>query len=512
MRRHAPVLIAALFALLAAAGVSYVFLDASEPAETAPEEAAAAPGEAERAALVSKEPPTVLTGRPDGGPKPPPAKPPPPKPVVLPASVRFPPPTASVPIDQRYRDSLEVLARVGNRGDRAAMQRHLRRFLPPSTRWSLGGDGGRTWSDGLITRVGSDRERVTGVDELAVADVEASEERRVEQLENLRQRDAVGLLDAIHSGLAWMALHQGPDGSLSEASATARCKELGHSPACIPAGREKQRWTELASTALSILAFVDFRDQDAIGLFEPYLAKAVQWLLAQQRPDGSFPGGGQLYASAMALMALGQTAAATGDPRVRAAVARGLQKFDETPGAGGGFRYQWGNDADLSVTAWVAQAVEAARAGGVDVPTRMETNLRWFLDVVSIEKHRYRYRDRGGDSPSLYPAGMLMGRILLNPIPDDLLASWKAWLQKPGWSSRPPLYTVYYGARMSILLERALRDPWRHWSLEVADAQVKQGPNAGTFPTALDPRIGNAGATAITPFAVLTLEHALYLR
>jgi hypothetical protein len=65
---------------------------------------------------------------------------------------------------------------------------------------------------------------------------------------------------------------------------------------------------------------------------------------------------------------------------------------------------------------------------------------------------------------------------------------------------------------MSILLEQALRDPWRRWSLEIAERQTKQGANAGVFPVALDPYVGRFGPSAVTPFAVLTLEHALYLR
>jgi hypothetical protein len=516
LRRLRSTPIAACVALLAAGAIGHAFLAPEEAAESAPahdEAPAATPGDPRPP--DGPAPPTRLEGRPDaGGARAAPA-PRPLRPVVVPASVRFPAPTRSVSVEQRYQDSLAVLARVSRPADRAAMQRHLRRFLPPSTRWSLGGDGGRNWGDAVLGRIGTDRERVTDVEPLPVADVEASEARRVEQLENLRQRDAVGLLDAIHSGLAWIALHQAPDGALSEASATARCKELGHAPACVPAGREQNRNTEVAATALAVLAFLDFRDQDAVGLFEPYLAKSVQWLLARQRPDGSYASVGhwQIYTTAMAVMALGQAAAATGDPRIRAAVARGLRKFDETPGAGGGFRYAWGNDADLSVTAWVAQAVESARAAGVDVPPRLETNLRWFLDIAAGEAPRFRYRERGDDRPSLFPAGMLMGRILWPQIPDETLAAWTGWLRSPGWKRRPSLYTVYYGARMSILLERALRDPWRRWSLEVAESQVKKGSNAGAFPDALDGHVSRVGGTtAVTAFAVLTLEHALYLR
>jgi len=57
-------------------------------------------------------------------------------------------------------------------------------------------------------------------------------------------------------------------------------------------------------------AFLDFRDQDAKGLFETNLANAVQWLVSQQKKNGSFKGR-YSYSTPIAVMALGQAASSS---------------------------------------------------------------------------------------------------------------------------------------------------------------------------------------------------------
>ena len=75
---------------------------------------------------------------------------------------------------------------------------------------------------------------------------------------------ASGLLQPVAAALDWLALHQGEDGRFSTAAAEERCKvarprlrlrELRAGP-----GRGSY---DVAETALAVLAFLDFRDQDA---------------------------------------------------------------------------------------------------------------------------------------------------------------------------------------------------------------------------------------------------------
>jgi hypothetical protein len=413
---------------------------------------------------------------------------------------------AKIPIQQRIEDTQRLLEQSRNAADRAAMDRLLRRFL-------TGKDGGNHWTDGpvgALARIRAQRTKTT--DPLPIADEEESEKRRLEELENLQRRDAVGLLDSIEAALAWLAIHQSADGSFSDVGAKARCVELGHDPRCVVDGKgDTSGAFATAATGLAVLAFLDFRDQDVRALFEPSLASGIAWLLKQQNPDGSFRAGGQLYASAIALMAISEAAASSGRDDLRQAAAQGLDVFARNAGRLGGYRYNFGLDGDLSVSAWVAQAVEQARAADLVIPWKLVDNLGSFLKAVWKGGVQFSYVAEGGRDWWLTPAGILMGLILWEP--DEARdAVWNQWLLKPEYKSRPYLYTLYYGVRLAIRASGGLPNPWRGWVFEIANAQAKDKNLAGSFPEGLDARLDRGGLVVRTAFAALTMEHALYLR
>jgi hypothetical protein len=348
-----------------------------------------------------------------------------------------------------------------------------------------------------------------------VADKDEAEQRRIDQLEKLRQRDAVGLLDAIHAGLAWLSLHQRDDGSFSDATVLERCTALKHAPtSCLgEAASTGDNW-RTAATALAAIAFLDFRDQDVHGWFDPYLGRSLEWLLKNQKKDGAFPGSGQHYATAMAVMALGQGAASTGREDLRQACKRGIDYFTRTQGPLGGFRYRPNDpDGDLSVTGWVAQAVEAARTARVDVPVTLEGGLSTYMRYVWLGESRFSYMRGGGESWRLSPVGMLLGHLAWKDKDDATVESWKKRLKEWDVRRKPDLYALYYGVRLSILLTGELSDPWRAWAFQTAGTQVAKGTAAGSFPAHVTwPRNPSPGTAVTTALAVLTLEHALYLR
>lgn len=383
--------------------------------------------------------------------------------------------------------------------ERAAVDRHLNRFVR-----------GSVPVPGTETSASVDAKVLP----LPRAAPEEAEQRRREQLELLQQREALVLLDNIGKGLAWLALHQGEDGKISNVSAAARCKELGHKPVCADTGgRGSDEWAATAATGLSILALLDFRDQDKQGVFEPTLARAVHWLRRTQRENGSFPGR-EFYATAISALALSQAATASGSDELREAARRGLAYLATQRGPRGGYRYRTGEDGDLSVTAWVAQAVEAARHAKVEIPAGMDEGIRSFLDAVWIREHRFAYVTTQGERQTLDPAGILVGLIEWEvPCPDGawvcsddgVLGTWRDWLKQA-----PPkggIYTLYYAVRVAIRLEPSMPEAWRDTVLKLAARQKPAGPGAGSFKDTLA-----AGEVVETALSVLTLEHALYKR
>lgn len=408
-------------------------------------------------------------------------------------------------LTRRIEATREVLARAGSVEDLAAYERHLRRFLLADVDAQSAAPADRAFGAFLTDRRG----RRAKVPRPPVADPAETERRRVEELERLRQRGAVGLLDAIHGALAWLALHQVEDGSFHETGCNGRCGELKHDPVCLssPGADQGKRWS-VGTSGLAALAWLDFRDQDIHGLFDPYLGRTLEWLAKQQRPDGSFPG--TLYEGSIAIMALGQAAVSTGLTAHRDACARGILWLERAQARGGGFRYgPNAADADLSVTAWAAQAVEAARAAGIPIPDRLQYGFEEFLAWCHLGEHRYSYTDGVTESRSLAPAGMLLARLTTPAVDPALAASWTAYLGGLPPRQTPSLYTLYYGVRLSILLNNSLAEPWRTWVFVLADG--KRRPQS---PGLLVPAgYGSHGNPLVDhALATLTIEHALYLR
>jgi hypothetical protein len=416
-------------------------------------------------------------------------------------------------LQDRFEASAEILDRAASAEIREQLSRHLARFLVPAEVGvgPLAADA--VGIDRLLgTLLRDEREWTETIEPLPRADPEAAEQHRLDQLALLAERGATELLEHVEAGLLWLALHQGNDGRFSDAAVTERCKSLGHEPSCLETHRDARDRYVVATTALAVLALLDFRDQDVQGVFEPALTHALRWLMAQQLPDGSFPAAGQLYSTAIAVMALGQAAASTGRPDVRDAAARGLARLALRAGPNGGFRYSERQPGDLSVSGWVAQAVEAGRAGEVFIPDGLEDGLVDFLDTVWKRDHRFAYVADGADRSTLFAVGMLMAHILWKHPSPDTLEAWRVHLAARNPLRPPHLYDLYYGLRVSLWLEEELVEPWRQWSLDLASKQVAEGDAAGSIPLDRDLWLRGPGLTVQTALSVLTLEHALYQR
>ena len=329
---------------------------------------------------------------------------------------------------------------------------------------------------------------------------------REKQLEETRHRRCVTLADHVQAGLAWLALHQSPDGHFSEAACRARCQELGHTPTCAGPPRRGQRI--ISTTGLALIAFCGFRNHDKKGQFEPSLAGAARWLQGHQQSDGSFVHIGNEdvpYRTAIALTSLGLVAASSGDTKLRAAVHLGMARLAANR--------LHGANRDLSTLACVAQAIEAARSAGVEVPPALIQQMRTYLAKYWVENDRFLQRSTpfvNRARPS--PVGMLASWILWDELDSAVVQAWRTWLVTPSAAPHRSPYSVFHGVRMTVLLEEPLPRVWRDSLLEIATEQSRGESRAGSFPD-LGSEWWMGPTTPETTFqtaaAVLALEHGL---
>jgi hypothetical protein len=261
------------------------------------------------------------------------------------------------------------------------------------------------------------------------------------------------------------------------------------------------------------MALLEFRDLDERGLFEPALRMGVTYLRGRQAADGGFPGVLPTDA-ALSLIALARAARATGDPALRDAVGRGLARVAREACPDGGYRYDRNTWGDLRETAWVAQAVEAARRAGLDPPRGMREGLATFLDSVWQGGPRFSCERGARDMDHWRPLGICTGLLVFDgDRRAAMLGEARRWLEDPPAAR---LYALYYGGQAATLADAALFPKWLRSLSALAKAQERTGTAVGAWrgtDTGISPLseggYAGVGVVHVTAFAVLTLETVL---
>jgi hypothetical protein len=194
-------------------------------------------------------------------------------------------------------------------------------------------------------------------------------------------------LDAsISNGLAFLAKQQRPDGAF----------ETGG--------------TKVATTSLSILAFLAAGQTPDLGKYGLTLHGAVDWLLSQQTPDGYFGANDRgMYAHAIATLALAELYGVEGNPQQRSKIHAALEKAagiiiaaqnapKSNPVFVGGWRYDRNSpDSDLSLSGWNVLALRAAQDVGIAVPPQVRKRaLDFVLHCFDENAKAFAYQPGSG--------------------------------------------------------------------------------------------------------------------
>ncbi|MCA9157275.1 MAG: terpene cyclase/mutase family protein [Planctomycetales bacterium] len=299
--------------------------------------------------------------------------------------------------------------------------------------------------------------------------------------------------DAVALGLKWLAKQQRSNGSWSLVG---------------PYGQGGANENATAATAMALNAFLGAGSTHMEGEYQDKVKLGLTYLVRKQGPDGYFPdkrepSRQQMYAQAIASIAVTEAYGMSGDEEMKIAAQRAMKFAAWSQSNRHGWRYNPREDADLSVTGWFVMALVTGKMAGLEIDESKLQNVSEFLDRVSSEdKSRYGYD--GYDSPSLsMTAEGLLCRIylgwpsshpaLLRAIQDDLLPN------------TPRLdddnYSVYYWYYATQVLHHVGYPAWDKWNRDmrrvIPAMQEKSGVEAGSWPSNRD-AFGAAGGRMYT--------------
>jgi hypothetical protein len=269
---------------------------------------------------------------------------------------------------------------------------------------------------------------------------------------------------------------------------------------------------DTASTGLALLCFYGWGvSHTADHKYQGNIRKGIDWLVAQQKPDGNLDGpAGRMYAHGIAAIALCEAYGVSKDPALKAPAEKAIALIISAQSPKGGWRYTpKPADADTSVTGWQYMALHSARMAGLEVPETVFENARKWLNLAGGGKHGglYGYTGPENNNPAMIATGMFCRQLdLVAPTDPRMIESAEALKMHPMNVRSPEFYGLYYA---TLALYQHQGPIWTEWNDKLKEAlpllQKKDGDAAGSW----DPTGGHTGAggrVLSTTLATLSLE------
>ncbi len=316
--------------------------------------------------------------------------------------------------------------------------------------------------------------------------------------------------DAVASALKWLSINQEQDGRWSGVRFGAGQEHLvlGHDRNGAGAN------ADTGITALSLMAFLAAGHTHLEGDYRASVQKGLEFLLRRQASNGSLAGDArlfaQMYCHAIATLAMSEALALTGDQRLAQAVQNAVNYSVRSQNrTGGGWRYQPGDQGDMSQFGWQVLALKSAELGGVDIPAETKRLMQKFLRRCSRGPAGGLAGYKPGHAPTAtMTAEALLCRFLLQEQVDPKTVDEAAQLllsQPPGTSE----FNLYYWYYASLALFHAGGDSWLSWNQNLTSTLVNSQISSGQLKGSWDPNgvwCGYGGRVYSTAMATLCLE------
>ena len=300
---------------------------------------------------------------------------------------------------------------------------------------------------------------------------------------------------AVARGLAWLARQQQKDGSWE-----------------FDGGAKDHK---VAATGMALLPFLVIGETPKEGTkYKKTVEQGLNWLTGKQVANGSM-GTNNMYAHAIATIALCEAAGRTKDPKVTEKATAAVAYIVGAQGRNGSWGYTGPNptEGDTSITGWQIQALAAAEQAGIAFDKAVYKKADKYLQSVSTDDGaKYGYRDRSVRPPGLSAVGLLSRHSIgtMKGTDPPFAKGIEYLLTYPPQKGYFDMYYYYYATRVVLL---GGGDTWhKTWNPRMRDMlidlQQKDGDDATKGSWKKDQgfigsQCGRLGTTAL---AVLTLE------
>ncbi len=302
---------------------------------------------------------------------------------------------------------------------------------------------------------------------------------------------------ALDAALRFLKRHQSADGRWDPSSYQENCTEKPTCEAGIGGADDT-----IVLTAQATLVFLGAGyDHVTPSRYRVVVAKALSWILAQQKPDGSF--GTTVESTASATQALAEVYGMTSAPAVRVPAQQAVNRLlaMRLPG-GDHLPLAWGTPAGFQTadTTRAVMALKSALASGLSVGDGLERAKRWHElawraanpswakpELVTSSEFPAQWSTSSGASGSEVEAGaacaVLLGRKAGDPMLDSLVATIATL--KPE-VRQGDLRRVQLG---SLALFQLGGDAWKTWNTSTRDLlTASQHKGDGCLDASWDPQ------------------------
>ncbi|GIW95036.1 MAG: hypothetical protein KatS3mg110_3077 [Pirellulaceae bacterium] len=306
---------------------------------------------------------------------------------------------------------------------------------------------------------------------------------------------------AVANALKWIAAHQLPDGGWNFDHTIGPGQRLSPNPGTLREARN-------AATAMALLPFLGAGQTHVEGEYKQTVAAGLQFLLRQQKPNGSFhEPGGSMYAHGLASIVLTEAYAMTQDPALAGPAQNALNfiVYAQDP-VGGGWRYQPRQAGDTSVVGWQLMALKSGHLGYLHVPAPVIVGASRFLDSVQTDGGaKYGYASPGA-GPATTAVGLLCRMYMGWKHDHPALKRGIEYLDKMG----PSKSNMYYNYYATQVMRHYGGEYWEKWNNQMRDylvnTQSTAGPAKGSWFIEGDHGAERGGRLYCTSMATMILE------